>query len=137
MQTLRLIQQGGPFPYPRKDGSTFGNFERRLPSQPRGYYREYTVPTPGSRDRGARRIIAGEGRGGDVSHLQRVLLHRRSLPQFPPDTRIAMSQNDLLKLLEDSPQAGYLPLATGVPGGVVKAAAEARASPALMSVSRL
>ena len=60
-QTLRLIQRGGPFPYPRNDGVVFGNFERRLPLQPRGYYREYTVPTPGSRDRGARRIIAGEG----------------------------------------------------------------------------
>ena len=65
--TLRLIQRGGPFPYSRKDGNTFGNFERRLPPQARGYYREYTVPTPGSRDRGARRIIAGEGRGGDVA----------------------------------------------------------------------
>ena len=57
-----------PFPYPRKDGSTFGNFEKRLPLQAQGYYREYTVPTPGSRDRGARRIIAGEGRGGDVAN---------------------------------------------------------------------
>lgn len=65
--TLRLIQQGGPFPYPRNDGVTFGNFERRLPWQPRGYYREYTVRTPGSRDRGPRRIVAGEGRHGDVS----------------------------------------------------------------------
>ncbi len=58
--TLRLIQQGGPFPYPHKDGSAFGNFERRLPMQVRGYYREYTVPTPGRRDRGARRIVAGK-----------------------------------------------------------------------------
>ena len=65
-QTLALIQRGGPFPYPRKDGSTFGNREKRLPLQTRGYYREYTVPTPGSRDRGARRIVAGEGRTGDV-----------------------------------------------------------------------
>lgn len=64
-QTLALIKQGGPFPY-RKDGSVFGNFERRLPARPRGYYREYTVPTPGSRDRGARRIVAGRGRTGDV-----------------------------------------------------------------------
>jgi ribonuclease T1 len=60
--TLHLIQRGGPFPYPRKDGSSFGNFEKRLPPQARGYYREYTVPTPGSRDRGAQRIIAGTGR---------------------------------------------------------------------------
>lgn len=66
-QTLALIQRGGPFPYPRKDGSTFGNFEKRLPCQARGYYREYTVPTPGSRDRGPRRIVAGSGRTGDVA----------------------------------------------------------------------
>lgn len=57
--TLGLIKRGGPFPY-RKDGSIFGNYERRLPVRPRGYYREYTVPTPGARDRGARRIVAGE-----------------------------------------------------------------------------
>ncbi len=66
-RTLRLIQRDGPFPYPHKDGSTFGNFERRLPYQARGYYREYTVPTPGRHDRGARRIIAGSGRHGDVA----------------------------------------------------------------------
>lgn len=58
-QTHRLILSGGPFPYPRKDGSVFGNRERRLPREPRGYYLEYTVPTPGSRDRGARRIVCG------------------------------------------------------------------------------
>ncbi len=57
--TIRLIQQGGPFPY-RKDGTIFGNRERRLPFKPYGYYREYTVPTPGSFDRGARRIITGQ-----------------------------------------------------------------------------
>jgi len=56
--TLNLIKGGGPFPYP-KDGTIFGNRERRLPAHPRGYYKEYTVKTPGSRDRGARRIIAG------------------------------------------------------------------------------
>jgi len=57
-QTLKLIDAGGPFPY-RRDGAVFKNLERRLPQQPRGYYREYTVPTPGSTDRGARRIVAG------------------------------------------------------------------------------
>jgi ribonuclease T1 len=57
--TLQLIQQGGPFPYQR-DGAVFGNFERRLPLKKRGYYREFTVPTPGYSDRGARRIVAGE-----------------------------------------------------------------------------
>ena len=64
--TLILIKKGGPFPYPRKDGSIFGNFEGRLPAQRRGYYREYTVPTPGERDRGARRIIAGSPRSDNV-----------------------------------------------------------------------
>ncbi|MEU6091231.1 ribonuclease [Streptomyces sp. NPDC047085] len=59
-QTLALIDKGGPFPYAR-DGSVFGNFEGRLPKHPRGYYHEYTVQTPGSRDRGARRIITGQG----------------------------------------------------------------------------
>ncbi len=56
--TYRLIESGGPFPY-AKDGVVFGNRERLLPAQARGYYREYTVKTPGSRDRGARRIICG------------------------------------------------------------------------------
>jgi len=56
--TLSLIKQGGPFPYPR-DGVVFGNRERQLPSQSRGYYREYTVKTPGVRSRGARRIVCG------------------------------------------------------------------------------
>jgi ribonuclease T1 len=57
--THRRILTGGPFPYPSKDGSVFGNRERLLPRETRGYYREYTVPTAGSRDRGARRIICG------------------------------------------------------------------------------
>ena len=57
-KAIRLIDQGGPFPYD-KDGSTFGNREGILPDRPRGYYKEYTVITPGSRDRGARRIVAG------------------------------------------------------------------------------
>lgn len=58
-ETLQLIRRGGPFPYPRKDGSVFGNFEKQLPPQQRGYYREYTVPTPGLSHRGARRIVTG------------------------------------------------------------------------------
>ncbi len=57
--TLDLVKAGGPFPYSR-DGVVFGNRERLLPKQPRGYYREYTVRTPGARDRGPRRIIAGK-----------------------------------------------------------------------------
>jgi ribonuclease T1 len=58
-QTLAVIKKGGPYPY-KKDGTVFGNFEHRLPSHERGYYREFTVPSPGSRDRGARRIILGK-----------------------------------------------------------------------------
>lgn len=57
-QTYQLILDGGPFPY-GKDGSVFGNRERLLPRERRGYYREYTVETPGARDRGARRIVCG------------------------------------------------------------------------------
>ena len=56
--TEKLIRSGGPFPH-SKDGSVFGNRERVLARQPRGYYREYTVKTPRSRDRGARRIVCG------------------------------------------------------------------------------
>ncbi len=58
--TIARIRQGGPFPYER-DGIEFRNFEKRLPLQPRGYYREYTVRTPGVKSRGARRIVAGKG----------------------------------------------------------------------------
>jgi len=62
--TLTLIARGGPFPYSR-DGVVFGNREKHLPVRARGYYHEYTVPTPGSKTRGARRIICG----GDVQSI--------------------------------------------------------------------
>lgn len=68
-QTLALIKTGGPLPY-RRDGVVFGNFERLLPIKPRGYYREYTVPTPGLRHRGARRIVTG-----DVAHAEYYYTH--------------------------------------------------------------
>lgn len=58
-ETVRLIERGGPFPYPHNDGVVFHNNEHRLPAEPDGYYHEYTVPTPGSPDRGARRIVTG------------------------------------------------------------------------------
>lgn len=58
IETLRLIERGGPFPH-RQDGTVFQNRERRLPDRALGYYREYTVRTPGARDRGARRIVTG------------------------------------------------------------------------------
>ena len=68
-QTEQLIRSGGPLAY-EKDGAVFGNRERLLPRQARGYYREYTVPTPGSRDRGARRIVCGgrEARAPDTCY---------------------------------------------------------------------
>lgn len=64
-ETLARIRKGGPHPY-RRDGVVFQNREGRLRDQPQGYYREFTVETPGSRDRGAKRIIAGSGPGGDI-----------------------------------------------------------------------
>ena len=58
-QTLALIEAGGPFPY-SQDGATFGNYQRVLPAHARGWYREYTVVTPGERDRGPRRVVTGD-----------------------------------------------------------------------------
>lgn len=63
--TLARIRNGGPVRY-RRDGVVFQNRERHLPERPRGYYREFTVETPGGRDRGARRIVAGAGSAGNV-----------------------------------------------------------------------
>ncbi|MFT3858242.1 MAG: ribonuclease domain-containing protein [Aquabacterium sp.] len=79
----RRIQAGGPFRY-SKDGTVFGNRERQLPRQPRGYYREYTVPTPGERDRGARRIVCG---GKDESRPETCFYtqdHYQSFQQIDP-----------------------------------------------------
>jgi len=59
-QTLELIRSNGPFRH-KQDGATFGNREKRLPQRAYGYYREYTVTTPGAKDRGPRRIVAGNG----------------------------------------------------------------------------
>ena len=81
--THRLILAGGPFPH-RKDGMVFGNRERALPAQPRGYYHEYTVDTPGSRDRGARRIVCG---GRPTSHPKACFYtgdHYASFRQIAP-----------------------------------------------------
>ncbi|MGN6153088.1 MAG: ribonuclease domain-containing protein [Lysobacteraceae bacterium] len=85
VDTLRLIARGGPYPH-RQDDATFGNRERRLPPRPRGYYREYTVETPGSRDRGARRIIAG---GQPPTEFFYTDDHYRSFRRFTLDAREA------------------------------------------------
>jgi ribonuclease T1 len=74
--TVKLIRKQGPYPY-AKDGSIFGNREGRLPKQARGYYREYTVKTPGERTRGARRIIAG--RGGELFYTDDHYNHFRRI----------------------------------------------------------
>ncbi|OAI52873.1 ribonuclease [Betaproteobacteria bacterium SCGC AG-212-J23] len=66
-QTVALIRSNGPFPYQR-DGAVFANREGQLPPRERGYYREYTVRTPGAKDRGARRIVAG--RGGELYYTE-------------------------------------------------------------------
>jgi ribonuclease T1 len=79
--TIDRIEAGGPFPYPHNDGVVFHNAEHRLPAEPDGYYREYTVPTPDSDDRGARRIIAGRNgqywyTGDHYESFRRVDVHR-------------------------------------------------------------
>jgi ribonuclease T1 len=74
--TIALIRKGGPFPY-AKDGAVFGNREGQLPRQKRGYYKEYTVKTPGERTRGARRIIAG--RGGELYYTEDHYNHFRRI----------------------------------------------------------
>lgn len=81
--TLRTIERGGPYPF-RQDDSVFQNRERKLPPQPRGYYREYTVKTPGSRDRGARRIVAG---GRPPTEFFYTDDHYRSFWRFTLDGR--------------------------------------------------
>ncbi|UNK48320.1 ribonuclease [Lysobacter sp. S4-A87] len=83
---LARIAQGGPYAH-RQDGSVFQNREKRLPAQPRGYYREYTVETPGSDDRGARRIITGGDPPVEYWYTQD---HYRSFRRFelpPLETR--------------------------------------------------
>lgn len=77
-RTLDLIARGGPYPH-RQDGNVFQNRERRLPARPRGYYREYTVRTPGERDRGARRIVTG---GEPPSEYWYSADHYRSFRRF-------------------------------------------------------
>lgn len=58
-ETIALIKAGGPYPY-KRDGVVFSNREKILPKEKRGYYNEYTVKTPGAKNRGARRIVTGK-----------------------------------------------------------------------------
>jgi ribonuclease T1 len=80
-RTESLIRQGGPFPYD-KDGSVFRNREKLLPIQARGYYREYTVKTPGSRDRGARRIVCGGSQPTQPEHCYYTADHYASFARI-------------------------------------------------------
>ncbi len=80
--TLERIRGGGPFPYER-DAVVFGNRERLLPPRPRGYYHEYTVPTPGARSRGARRIVCG-GHAADLAECYYSDDHYRSFRKIQP-----------------------------------------------------
>ena len=77
--TLQLIQRAGPYPHERDD-VTFGNFEKLLPAAQRGYYREYTVLTPGVRHRGARRMVVG---------CEREKLQQQRAQQPPGSLRLA------------------------------------------------
>jgi ribonuclease T1 len=82
-QTQRLIRAGGPFPF-AKDGTVFGNRERLLPRRVRGFYREYTVPTPGARNRGARRIICGGRQPTEPEACFYTADHYASFQQIAP-----------------------------------------------------
>jgi len=82
-QTYQRVLSGGPFPY-RKDGIVFGNRERRLPAKSRGYYREYTVETPGSADRGARRIVCGGTRATEPEACYYSADHYTSFSRIVP-----------------------------------------------------
>ena len=75
-ETIHLIRKGGPYPYAR-DGVAFRNRENQLPREKRGYYREFTVKTPGERTRGARRIIVG--RGGELYYTDDHYAHFRRI----------------------------------------------------------
>ena len=79
-RVLAAIERGGPYAYPQ-DGGTFQNRERLLPQRPRGYYREFTVDTPGSHDRGARRIVTG---GDPPMEYWYTADHYRSFRRFDP-----------------------------------------------------
>jgi ribonuclease T1 len=81
--TLRLIAQNGPFPH-KRDGVVFGNYEKRLPIMPRGHYREYTVATPGAKNRGARRIVCGGVQPWPAATCYYTADHYRSFRKIRP-----------------------------------------------------
>jgi len=86
-EVIEDIEAGGPYEYPRNDGVTFGNRERLLPDEERGYYREFTVETPGLDHRGARRIVTGGPDERDPEHWYYTDDHYESFCEFVPDGR--------------------------------------------------
>ena len=83
-EVIEDIEAGGPYEYPRNDGVTFGNREGLLPDEERGYYREFTVETPGSDDRGVRRIVTGGSDERDPEHWFYTDDHYQSFCEFAP-----------------------------------------------------
>ncbi|MDQ3527640.1 MAG: ribonuclease [Actinomycetota bacterium] len=82
LTTIEDIAAGDPYAYPRNDAGTFGNFEGLLPDEPRGYYREFTVETPGLAHRGARRIVTGGEIEQDPEHWYYTQDHYQSFCEF-------------------------------------------------------
>ena len=83
-EVVEDVEAGGPYEYPRNDGVTFGNREGLLPDEDRGYYREFTVRTPGESDRGARRIVTGGPDERDPEHWYYTDDHYESFCEFTP-----------------------------------------------------
>jgi ribonuclease T1 len=86
-EVIEDIEAGGPYDYPRNDGVTFGNREGLLPDEEPGYYREFTVETPGASNRGARRIVTGGPDERDPEHWYYTDDHYESFCEFVPDGR--------------------------------------------------
>jgi ribonuclease T1 len=84
-ETMALIEAGGPFPH-KRDGIVFNNFEKLLPLEKRGHYREYTVRTPGVKHRGARRIVCGGGQTTRPAACWYTADHYRSFRKIVQDT---------------------------------------------------
>lgn len=84
--TIALVDHGGPFPHPDNDDKRFGNYEGILPKEKSGYYREYTVDTPGVRHRGARRLITGGGHDGHIDTWYYTDDHYETFCQISDDT---------------------------------------------------
>jgi ribonuclease T1 len=83
-EVVEDVEAGGPYEYPRNDGVTFGNREGLLPDEDPGYYREFTVRTPGESNRGARRIVTGGPDERDPEHWYYTDDHYESFCEFTP-----------------------------------------------------